>query len=471
MTINIRDEDLCVIHIGLDDFDFYLYGCTTHVTTFFLNQIIKRIPIQLLDYPNLVRLNPSIPWKTRGNGAIALRIAMPCSYIDNLISYVDNILLEYYEKLADITSKNYYHIYDKEPGIVIAVDPLPKLFSEIYLLALTDVVPIPIVTEKLAQNNRNIYISNIFRGRGIIGAIAAIGWITHNSDYTYELITYRSKKRYMEKRCICLESVKLFDNITSNTTFNNIDDATGRVLITSHGHDPVLYGVRGDDVFDLKKALDIIKTCEPITAWTIFRTNQGTDVHAIDRCINDLRIYHTARIKVRISSKPISIPGGHIIIKGSDATSTIDMIFFRPSRLTSIAQKLIIGDEVVVQGHVKPWRDGLCFHVEKLVVTKLSRQYTCRSPRCPICKKRMIKKGFGKGYECSLCGYKSLTPTLECIKVKRDLSIGIYLPLPAEQKHLIKPLKRYGKEKHHHPLPHIIPINYVTQIIEPLDFL
>ena len=28
----------------------------------------------LVDYPRLVRLNPNVPWKTRGNGAVALTL-------------------------------------------------------------------------------------------------------------------------------------------------------------------------------------------------------------------------------------------------------------------------------------------------------------------------------------------------------------------------------------------------------------
>ncbi|HIP57247.1 MAG TPA: hypothetical protein EYH02_04175, partial [Ignisphaera aggregans] len=65
-------DDLCELHLAFDDVDSPYGGCTTHAATYLLGLLQHELNVKLLDYPHLVRLNPSIPWKTRGNGAIAL---------------------------------------------------------------------------------------------------------------------------------------------------------------------------------------------------------------------------------------------------------------------------------------------------------------------------------------------------------------------------------------------------------------
>ena len=47
-------------------------GCTTYVARTIIQKVIKKYDI--IGYPRLVRLNPNIPWKTRGNGALCLHV-------------------------------------------------------------------------------------------------------------------------------------------------------------------------------------------------------------------------------------------------------------------------------------------------------------------------------------------------------------------------------------------------------------
>ena len=57
-----------MLHIGIDDTDSVDGGCTTWVAT----EIIKELSeFDLIGSPRLVRLNPNVPWKTRGNGAVS----------------------------------------------------------------------------------------------------------------------------------------------------------------------------------------------------------------------------------------------------------------------------------------------------------------------------------------------------------------------------------------------------------------
>mgnify|MGYP000906271590 CR=1 FL=1 len=60
------------IHLGIDDTDSNEGMCTTYLTTLILEELMKK-NIIMTDYPNLIRLNPNIPWKTRGNASLCLR--------------------------------------------------------------------------------------------------------------------------------------------------------------------------------------------------------------------------------------------------------------------------------------------------------------------------------------------------------------------------------------------------------------
>ena len=56
--------------IGIDDTDSKTEMCTTYLTI----EILKTSNLDLVGYPNLVRLNPNIPLKTRGNAAISITL-------------------------------------------------------------------------------------------------------------------------------------------------------------------------------------------------------------------------------------------------------------------------------------------------------------------------------------------------------------------------------------------------------------
>lgn len=462
------NDSLCILHIGIDDFDSQKYGCTTHAATYLMYRISILNQVRFIDYPNLVRLNPSIPWKTRGNGAVSIRISVECDKVQSIVDHCQRILMEYQENIGKLD--NISPDYETEPGLVVVANHIPPIMYGIYMKALTDVLLPSIVVEKL-QRYENIYLADMFKNRGIVGASAAIGWFLAEDDYTYELLTYRSKRFYGRERCVDDDSVKRFDELSRCITFNNVDDESGRVLVKSHGMDPVLYGVRGESPEAVRMALNVIKTCEPITAWTIFRSNQATDAHAIYRSVDELRMYTSAKLHVVIASKPEVIQGGAIIVRAFDSTGAIDLAFFRPSTLTNIASKLRIGDEVLVHGHVKPWGKKMVFHVEKIQVIGIAHECICKAPRCPVCKNRMEKSGWGKGYRCRKCGTRAVNPELDCEPVIRSIEHKMYIPPTRMQKHLIKPLSRYGREKVWRQSPMDIRYPDISQIIEPLWFL
>ncbi len=60
-----------MLYIGIDDTDSINGGCTTWLAT----EVIKELSeFDLIGCPRLVRLNPNVPWKTRGNAAVALTL-------------------------------------------------------------------------------------------------------------------------------------------------------------------------------------------------------------------------------------------------------------------------------------------------------------------------------------------------------------------------------------------------------------
>src|SRR2546428_313552 len=61
-----------VLWIGIDDTDGLQGMCTTFLATEIVRDLTR--DFDLIGYPRLVRLNPNIPWKTRGNGAVGIRI-------------------------------------------------------------------------------------------------------------------------------------------------------------------------------------------------------------------------------------------------------------------------------------------------------------------------------------------------------------------------------------------------------------
>lgn len=449
---------LCELHIAFDDIDSPYGGCTTHAATYLLELLQRESSIELLDYPHLVRLNPSIPWKTRGNGAIALHMLLNCEKVELAVHRAEDFLLRY---LKHFRGNEY------DAGFVAVFGSIPESFSDIYIRALTDILEMSTVM-RLVNKSKNIYVSESLRGRGLVGAIAALGWYHNMADYTFELITYRSTSKLgKHERCIDIRSVIDFDTKYSKYTFNNVDIETQRILIASHGPDPVLYGVRSDDTSILKLALYEISVCEPIAAWAIFRTNQATDSHVIERRVGEVRAFQTARLKGIVTSNPVRIAGGHVLVKITDVTGYITVAFFKPSGLTRVASQLSIGDLVDVQGSVKPWRGELVLHAEKIRILNLSTNQI-PIPYCPRCKGKMKKVGKGKGFTCLTCGYRTTIITQLKTSI-RALSHTIHIPPPRAQKHLTKPLRRYGRLKpYKSDLSKAEPI---FKIYEPLQFL
>jgi len=65
-------ERIRFFQIGIDDTDSSDGMCTTYLCYTAVRKLLKSGNTELVDYPRLIRLNPNIPWKTRGNAALAI---------------------------------------------------------------------------------------------------------------------------------------------------------------------------------------------------------------------------------------------------------------------------------------------------------------------------------------------------------------------------------------------------------------
>jgi len=429
------------LNIGFDDTDSPRGGCTTYIAALLVERL-HELGASFLDYPGLIRLNPNVPWKTRGNGALCLRIECKESLLDEIRECV----IQAIEENADLEYKG------TDPGIVFLYGDVPNEIRDFSRRAITGLVSMDETLSLIKKYHAEAI--GFKRGRGIIGGLAAIGEELKD-DYTYELLAYRVPENRGTKRKIDAESVIRMDKELGSLVFNNFDYEEGRVLITPHGPDPVLYGIRGETAEAVRRGHELVISREPIERWVIFRTNQGTDAHLVRAStISEIKPYNPVRVKGVVSEKPRTIHGGHVIFKIKDETGEVDCAAYEPTGvLRKIAKKLIVGDVVEVYGGVRPPSSGnpLTINAEKIRILKLAPDLIYRNPRCPICGKRMKSMGRGKGFECKKCGFHGRDLKKIASERPRKLKLGLYITSPRSQRHLTKPLVRYGQEKNGPP--------------------
>lgn len=406
-----------IYEIGIDDHDSPELGCTTHFATNLI-KTLQQNNIRIIDFPYLIRLNPNIPWKTRGNASVKI-IVETNRERSELAEIVWNESLEYTRHISKVLS------YNRKPGLAIVEREKTYELFPFYIKAVSDIIPFNLAIDIAIKLNIEI------RGdRGIIGSLAAIGF---KGKITYELLTYRRMENWKKERRINLESLKRFDEKYFPYVFANIDYVKEKPLILSHGTDPVLYGIRSNDPRILLNGLKEIEIIdENIEKFMIFKTNQGTDDHLL-RPGN--RIYQTA-YKSIIVDKIMIIRGGDVIIKSSEGDTIL--VYRETGELNKMAKELTKGDKIAIVGAIKPSsKYGSIIEAERIIVEELSRIIELHNPRCPICGGPTESVGKNKGFRCKKCGYK-FYGTKSFIEKERKISLGIYQA--RYYRHLTKPI-------------------------------
>lgn len=426
------------MHIGLDDTDSKKGGCTTYLAALLIKEL-EQFKVHFIDYPLLIRLNPNVPWKTRGNGSLCLRFKYNVQYEEQIKETAINL----WEEQSKFKEKG------TDPGIVIyKSQTIPEELTAFSKKAETTIVKLKEALKLIKNVGAEAIGFNSCRG--IIGALAAIGEIL-DADHTYELIAYRKQENIGTKRRVDEKSIFKMDEITAPYTFNNVDIEKNRIIITPRGPDPILFGIRGETANIVKEAFELVKTWEPIERWVIFRSNQGTDAHL--KAIKDLSKitpYSSVIVKGIVSKNPRVIPVRHIIFSIKDDKKEVDCAAYEPTgNLRRIARELIVGDNLEVYGAIqkpkadKPWTINL----EKIDVLNLAQKVTTENPLCPQCEKRLKSMGKNQGLRCEKCN--NVFPNLKKIEkpVLRSVKNGLFITSTRSQRHLTKPFRRFGQEK------------------------
>jgi tRNA(Ile2)-agmatinylcytidine synthase len=420
-----------VLHIGIDDTDSKKGMCTTYIGAIIVEKM-KELKANIVGYPKLIRLNPNCPFKTRGNCAISITIVIE----NNKLLLAKRTVLESIKNLAEINDEN------TNPGVVFYKGsnlPFPlKNFSK---RVINDIVTIG-EAEKLADKiDAEIYKFKL--GRGIIGALAAIGEDL-KGDHTYELIAYRMPEHRGTIRKLDKVSVMEMNELTYPNTFDNVDLTTKEIRISPHTPCPILFGIRAENPVSAINAYNILRTFEPIERWVIYKTNQATDAHYIDVTIKEIKSYDSVRLYGIVSSNPIKITGGHVIFKLKDETGEIHCAAYEPTKdFRRIVEKIIIGDKIKVYGSVKN-KIGLplTINLEKLEILILAPLCEKVNPLCLNCGKRAKSAGNSKGFICKKCKKKFPEDSIILKEKGREIKIGIYEVPPRARRHLSKPLIR-----------------------------
>lgn len=411
--------------IGIDDTDSRDEGgCTTYIAAVLVEKLGKYG--DLIDRPLLIRLNPNIKYKTRGNGAIAIKIDT------DEPEKVKEIVLNEVKIQSKLSDEN------TNPGVVFLSNPSENLRNDLKSFSRDAVQDILCIEDaKHIINKYNIDSYEFKNGRGLIGALAAAGiGLNGMPDHTFELIAYRESSRIGTPREIDAHTIREADRRTYPGTWDTIDIRNNTIVCAPHGNDPVLFGIRGepDGVID---AFDYIRS-EPVERAVLFRTNQGTDMHLVRSTIDQIKDGRSYVLAGVVCDQPRTICGGHVIFRITDPKSKagVDCAAFEPTKnFRYIIRQLTVGDRVVVCGSVSSGT----VHLEKIKIEHLTARYEIRNPVC-ACGRRMKSAGIGQGYRCKKCG--NAADAQDRVQIECDLDPGWYEVPPCARRHIAKPLVR-----------------------------
>ncbi len=430
-----------VLYVGVDDTDSLEGMCTTFVAS----EIVARVShLDLIQFPRLVRLNPNIPWKTRGNGALCLRFGHGRG-APYQVGIFDGRPVQAYPRSAPVgADEDLWRVSAEtvtelstlddpgtQPGLVVTrKPPSPAL----YWKAVRDVVRHSEIAPFLGDADR--YLAP--RGqRGLIGALAATSW--RPRDRTYEVMAYRKRERWGTERDVDEGDVRELD-ARFPSTFNNYDVESRHVVLAPRSPCPVLLGIRGDVAGDLPVALATLRT-EEVGRWLLFETNQGTDEHLVPRDPCELKPHTSAIVRGLVGGSPVTRPGGHVVVPLTNG-GEVDCVAYEPTKsFRKVVLELSPGDEVRAYGSVRSEPRSL--NLEKLEVLHLSsRRIKVANPKCPDCSKSMKSTGASGGFRCRRCGTKLPYEAAELRVPERNIEVGLYEPPVSARRHLSKPLGR-----------------------------
>jgi len=374
--------------VGIDDTDSSRGYCTTYLAYRIACDL--RPDVVVLPFPRLVRLNPNIPFKTRGNAAVCLLVET--GNADRAFRLISAKVKE----LSDVRG-------GANSGVVFLDDEsIASKFEPLYLEALTGLVSPHRVRRLVGElGGRSLELGN---GMGLVGAASCLGFSTR-FDHTFELIAYRRKEFWGTKRQIDSSSVRDMDAETFPHTFNNYDYQKRKVLIAPHGPDPVFSGIRGDSPRAAIEAFGMLRYDEPLQGHMVYVSNQHTDAH-LQREL-EWKVYSSGWLDGTVEEVRVGA-GGHVYITLTAHGRSRPVAAYEPTGdLRRTAKLLRRGDKIRAFGGV---RRPTSLHPAVLNLEKFE--------------------------VASAVGTKHVVPR------------GTYISSPRANRHLTKPLIRYGRENY-----------------------
>jgi tRNA(Ile2)-agmatinylcytidine synthase len=427
------------VRVGIDDTDSPRGGCTTWVLTE-LVRVAREDGLDLVGEPRLVRLNPNVPWKTRGNAALSMRVGRG-SGAASCVGEVDGTPVLAYRRGAEPLAQQRERFLEdawravdraapREPGtdpaLVAVSDRLPE---SLYWEAVREVVSVASVEKTLRAAGATMRVRS--GRRGLVGAAASVAWPGRRA--TWELIAYRRSERVGTPREVDRASVVAVQRSTPEL-FLCHDPATRRLLVAPHTACPILFGLRATSPSAPVAALASVRS-EPIDRWMLFRTNQATGDHLVARTARELVRYRSAIVEGTLGGPAETLAGGHVRFDLRDAGGELlPCIAFEPTKtLPDVARRLRPGDRLRVWG--SRGTTG-AMQLEGVEVVELARAGRWRAPACPRCGRGMRSLGTARGWRCDRCRERLPLESAGWSEERRRLSPGVYHPTASARRHL-----------------------------------
>lgn len=411
--------------VGIDDTDSREYGmCTTYLGARIASRF-EDAEDAVVSRRLLVRLNPAVEHKTRGNAAVAIHTTLDAER-------AFEIAREELDAAAETDDPNTNPGVVVAPGEATAVDESVAQFARDAVRTHHDIAD----AERLADEHgyRRAGWKN---ARGTIGALAAVGAWAAFDEWTYEHISYRERDRWGTPREVDYDS--LFDAATEGypEAWDTVDRGEGDAVCVPRTPCPILHGIRGDDPDTVASVAANVES-EPVARAALFVTNQGTDAHLADTAFDDVEDAHAYRITGTVDDAPETRTGGHVFFTLRDGDASLRCAAFEPTkRFRDRVRNLRPGDRITACGEVSKGT----LKLEKFAVRELN-ETELATPNCPDCGRSMKSAGADQGYRCRDCG-TSASGKVER-PVERTLEPGWYEVPPSARRHVAKPLVRGG---------------------------
>lgn len=419
--------------LAIDDTDSPRGMCTTYLMV----RLIHEIGLDLIGLPRLVRLNPNIRYKTRGNAALCAEFGEGNGSKTQVGTWMGNPIYSWPgghldgdpEEVADIAASIVGGMYERDentnPGIVVSEKAFPeKLYHDTLQREMQKEEALAAIRDHGAAYRE------FGNGRGIIGASAALAW--RKRRRTFELIVYDRTGPALSRT----QRMKIANwTETFQGVFNSTDGDRNTPLIFPSPRTPVFAGIRSvnfQSLLEMNSSAAFNETMA-CSSSLIFETNQGTDDHIVENP-DRLTDMISCSITCVVSSTPVSRTGGHWFCTVDWKGNNVEVAAFEPSkRLRHAFSSLEPGDLIRIFGS---YNSGV-LNLEKMEVVSASRSFSRSSGRCRRCDSQMrnVGKGTRKCVSCgNTCDFNSF------IEDQRELARGWFQAPPSSQRHLYRPV-------------------------------